>query len=343
MEHRKEINDCLVQWIRCKVEQEYPEDIALVCTYGSWLSGTMNRLSDVDCYFIPKTERSFAFARTFILEGVGYDIFPMSWERLEEIASLRSPMQPLVGDVQILYCADPADLERFRALQQQMLNNLQDDAYVRRIAEDKCREAAGILTVPSRKAAAHAATVLAYAATVCCREYNRLGMKGQYADLVRLAPWAADHYQRIVESENAAGAMTAARAFLEVTCARLGLGIPEIAPEMPEKQPVRIDTDILRDIYQEICSTFNKIYIFCETGNAIGAFYAAGGLQYELDECMAFGIPAYPLLDDFNHRELPAFAEHTRRIEAQLVRFIENGGTRLKRYASFGEFERDAK
>ena len=37
------------------------------------------------------------------------------------------------------------------------------------------------------------------------------------------------------------------------------------------------------------------------------------------------------------------FAEHTRRIEAQLVRFIENGGTRLKRYASFGEFERDAK
>ena len=48
------------------------------------LSGTMNRLSDVDCYFIPKTERAYSFARTFMIEGVGYDIYPMSWERLEE-------------------------------------------------------------------------------------------------------------------------------------------------------------------------------------------------------------------------------------------------------------------
>jgi len=341
MEHRKEINDKLVQWIRRKVEQEYPEDIAMVCVYGSWLSGTMNRLSDVDCYFIPKTERAYSFARTFMIEGVGYDIYPMSWERLEEIAQLHSPMQPLLGDVQILYCADSAALEQFRKLEQQMLANLRENHYVRSIAADKCLEAARILRSHSRKAAAHAATVLAYAATICCREYNRLGMKGQYADLVRLAPWAADCYRQIAQSENADGAMAAAKGFLEAACARLGFVIPEAAPEMPQQQTVRIDTDILRDIYQEICSTFNKIYICCETGNAIGAFYAAGGLQYELDDCMAFGIPAYPLLDGFDSQALSRFAEHTRRIESDLVRFIETGGSRLVRYGSFAEFEKN--
>ena len=116
MEHRKHINDRLVQWIRRKAEQEFSEDISLVCVYGSWLNGTANRLSDVDCYFIPKKQRGYDFARTFILEGVGYDIFPLSWERLEKMASLEDGMQPLLGDVQVIWQDGSASVDRLKAL-----------------------------------------------------------------------------------------------------------------------------------------------------------------------------------------------------------------------------------
>ncbi len=58
----------------------------------------------MDCCFIPKTERGYEMAAGFILEGVGYDIFPMSWERIERIACLRENLTPLVGDAEIIFC-----------------------------------------------------------------------------------------------------------------------------------------------------------------------------------------------------------------------------------------------
>lgn len=90
MQKRKEINDRLIQWIKNKVKTEYADDISLVCIYGSYLNGTANSKSDVDCYFVPKTTRGYEMAVTFILDGVGYDIFPMTWERLGAIAELRT-------------------------------------------------------------------------------------------------------------------------------------------------------------------------------------------------------------------------------------------------------------
>ena len=51
--NRKEINDKIVSWIINKVKTEYADDISIVLIYGSYVNGTANRKSDVDCYFIP--------------------------------------------------------------------------------------------------------------------------------------------------------------------------------------------------------------------------------------------------------------------------------------------------
>ena len=50
MEKRKEINDKLVKWILHKVKTEYAIDVSLVLIYGSYVNGTANSKSDVDCY-----------------------------------------------------------------------------------------------------------------------------------------------------------------------------------------------------------------------------------------------------------------------------------------------------
>ena len=94
---RKQLNDQLVRWLRERAAGAFAGELSLVVSYGSHWNGTAGPLSDVDCYFVPKTERGQEFGGQFILQGVGYDIFPMSWERLGNIARLEESLAPLVG------------------------------------------------------------------------------------------------------------------------------------------------------------------------------------------------------------------------------------------------------
>ena len=194
MERRKEINSRLVRWITEKVEREYAEDISLVLIYGSYVNGTANSRSDVDCCFIPKTERGYEMATGFILEGVGYDVFSMSWERVERIACLRENLTPLVGDVEIIFCGSAEDMARFRGMQEKLQCCLADGAYVRKIAEERCREAGrlcGMLEhvrteTEAWKLAGMVIMTLADAVAVFQHGYFHFGLKQQFEDLMKL-------------------------------------------------------------------------------------------------------------------------------------------------------------
>ena len=349
MDHRKAINASLADWIKRKVETEYPQDIGLVCVYGSWLNGTMNARSDVDCYFVPETERSLEFAQTFLLEGVGYDIYPANWQRLEDIAALHSPMQPLLGDIQILYGTEAA-MARLEKLRETMWANLADTAYRQRIAWERCELAANSLAEVAEVAenarlwetAGFVIAVLADAVAVSRGEYFHFGVKRQFEDLVEGFPgWVADGYRAVVEADSGAHAVAAAHSFLEAVCA--AVGAPCAAPVAAGKTPVSgpVDAGILADIYQEICSTFIKIYISSQAGNAPLAFRSAASLQGELREMRAFGCPEMYLLEDYHFTRLEDLAKTTARVEEKLVSFIrENGGT-IRAYDSFAAFEED--
>ena len=87
-------NDMIIEWAIKKIEKEYKDDVSLLLTYGSYENGTDNLLSDVDFYFIPKTENAYKLSKTFIVEGVGFDLFPMSWERVEGISEFNEVLTP---------------------------------------------------------------------------------------------------------------------------------------------------------------------------------------------------------------------------------------------------------
>ena len=175
-------------------QREYAEDISLVLIYGSYVNGTANSRSDVDCCFIPKTERGYEMATGFILEGVGYDVFSMSWERVERIACLRENLTPLVGDVEIIFCGSAEDMARFRGMQEKLQCCLADGAYVRKIAEERCREAGrlcGMLEhvrteTEAWKLAGMVIMTLADAVAVFQHGYFHFGLKQQFEDLMKL-------------------------------------------------------------------------------------------------------------------------------------------------------------
>lgn len=141
-------------------------------------------------------------------------------------------------------------------------------------------------------------------------------------------------YRSVVKASGGDEAAACARKMLADVCRHLGIAVPvQAAVEDASPGGGAIDGMQLAGLYEEISSTFNKIYVCCEAGNAVLAFLSAVCLQRELDE-----VGEYDLLEAYDHRALDRLAEAARRIEAELVGLIEENGGRIRRYGSFEEF-----
>lgn len=353
MEKRRELNNKIVDWIIDRVKKEYADDISLVLIYGSYINGTANSKSDVDCYYIPRTERGYQMAVDFIIDGVGYDVFPMSWERVAQIADLQEELLPLVGDVQIIYYHDASDLEHFKALQERLKRNLLNEDYVKRIAVKRCEQAnrmcsqirAGHKLSDIRKLAGMIIMTLADAVAVYNHDYFHFGLKKQYEDLQNNFPDVpceiADEYKNVVEAGDGNDVIEHTLKMFKAVCQYLNITLASEEVIVDETVEVNtVDGSWLAGLYEEISSTFNKIYVCCESGNYILAFLSAVCLQRDLDEgAREAGCPAYDLLSEYKYDELDLFSVKTHEVECNLVRLITENDGYIKKFNDFEQFE----
>ena len=334
----KQTRDQLVDWIGNTVRRHYAGAVALVCLYGSHINGTADVRSDVDCYFVPKTPEGTAFARTFLLEGVGYDLFPMSWQRLEAIAQLEQSHQPLVGDVQVLYADSPADLERLEAVQRRLRDNLADPVFRGRAAQERFARACSRLPQAAddlKTARLKAGGLLMDVAEVFAfgqGAYYHYGLKRQFPDLLalpQLLDGLEEDYLAVLKADTPA----------EISCAcqRLLQRCPW--PVLQNQQPVewgeRPPAAQLAGLYEEISSTFLKIYRCAAVGDRVLAFLSAVCLQWEL--------PWTDLLSGWRYDAPATLAETARKVENQLRQELKQAGISLKDYQTFTEFEQAQK
>ena len=80
-------------------------------------------------FFVPATERGFQMANTFMIEDMGYDLFPISWERLENIANIEEPRMIFAfvkGEV--IYAKSEEDKKRFETIKAELFEWMQDKA-----------------------------------------------------------------------------------------------------------------------------------------------------------------------------------------------------------------------
>ncbi len=352
MNKRQDINDKVVGWIVDKVKTEYADDISLVILYGSYINGTAHSKSDVDCYYIPKTERGYDLEIKFIIDGVGYDLFPISWERVARIADLQECLLPLVGDVQVIYCRDSQDLERFKELQSKLHSNLSNDEYVKDMARKRCEDASRMCeqikmsnSLPEvRKIAGHIIMTLADAVAIYNHDYFHFGLKKQYEDLESNFPDVPQNivtgYKKVVTSLNQNDVIDRTVDLLKNVCDYMQITVESQEDLISNKVAAAEDINAswLAGLYEEISSTFNKIYVCCENSNYILAFLSAVCLQRELDDAKEAGSPSYDLLSYFDYRELGKLAQRTRVIEADFIELITNNGGNIKSYDNYDQF-----
>lgn len=348
---RKEYNDRLVGWIQRRAANRFSGDIALVAAYGSHFNGTSNPWSDVDCYFIPKGPRGEEFGADFILAGVGYDLFPISWERAQGIARLQEPLTPLIGDVTLLYADSPQDLERFHALQGELSRCLADEKLCHTRSLERFQKAVeaysrlGLGNLAVRRA--YAGRLLMLAAESVALEngaYFHFGLKRQFEELQELQkkpPNFLEAYLAVIRSETAPQMEAACKSLLRSLGAWLGADWqPVPVPPAPPSGKKNKKLGELAPWYEELCSTFQKLRVCRDDGNWILAFLTGACLQEELESLTAeYELPFFSVLDAYCCDDLGPLVRAADAVERDLAGRIEVCGGHIKRFATFEEFE----
>lgn len=347
----KSRNDRIFDWAIKKVKLEYSEDISLLVVYGSYINGTEDPMSDVDFYFIPKNEKANELGRTFIIEGIGYDLFPMMWERIEGLAALNESLTPLLGNVNIAYASSDEDRKRFEKLQGILYRNLTDLSFMHQKAVEKLAQALDAwsrLVVQSdlcncRLFAGVILLQLADSVAYQNLTYFKQGLKMQFADLKMMDNLPDDFikgYEAVIKANTVTEIKERCKKLI-ASCKDFLDSDIETAVHYPEKdklvsEPHDTDFHVLAEIYGEIISTFNKVYSSCENNNGILAFISAVCLQQVLNDV----VPDIRLdvLSDYNIADLSRFSASVKSSEAKLVKYITGGGAVIKSYNSVDEF-----
>ena len=117
MENKQRIIDAILE----KVKADYKDDVAILAVYGSYVMGTADARSDIDFFYVPKTDRALELTYQFIIDGIGYDLFPIRWDRILKIAAFDQPLAAVVTESKVIYAATDEDLERYESYRNNML------------------------------------------------------------------------------------------------------------------------------------------------------------------------------------------------------------------------------
>ena len=334
----------LTEWVIRKIKTEYPDDIALLVAVEGASVNNDGHGEPFD-YFIPATERGNELAQTFIIGGVGNDLYPRSWERTERTAELDDPATLCLGDARILYARSKDDEERFEAIRQRLFDNLANPAFVYKKALEKLDVAMDLYRTMMFEDRLWKVRCLAgyihdyLKISVAC--LNGTYWKAWHSGVLpAIAQWKelpgnfAENYRAIL-SASAAGELKSL-AHLLIVSARQFIALYKPESAGAAKKP---NYTWLADWYQELRTTWNRIYYYCEVKNADAAFVDACALQNELSIIAEeFGLDEMDLLGCFDALDLEPLSRRAVGLEKVIISAIESQGIKIKRYDTLEAF-----
>ena len=337
-------NLSLTDWVIDKIKKEYADDVALlVAVEGSSINNDRHGV-DFD-YFVPATERGNNLSQTFIINGIGNDLYPRSWERTEATAEMKDLATQCLGKAKILYAKSKEDEERFEAIRQRLFDNLNDPSFRYRKALENLDTAMSIYSnmmfqdelYRVRCQTGHVFHFLTVAVGCLNGSYQwdySLGFIGEISLWEKLPDEYLDIYRSILGAntvEQLKGLthqlITNTRRFIESFAKN---------ENTVNTQP---DYMWLAEWYQELKTCFSRIYYYCSNSNADSAFRDACNLQNELGIiCSAYSLETLDLLGEFDAYDLKLLADRTLLIEEKIIEVIESNGITIRRYDTLEAF-----
>lgn len=344
----------LTQWVIHKIENEYREDIALLIAIRGQ-SVNHDGHGEIFDYFIPETERGCELAQIFIIDGVGHDLYPRSWERMEKSASL-DEMTILLANAEILYARSSDSSDRFHALQQKLTTNLNDPAFVYCKALERLESATDIYrtllfeekSYRARSEASRIHLYLSQAVAFMNRTFTESPLYSEaqayqndpdsrmyHCPSLNLVPESFFTYaQKLLAAAQPEEITKIVHALIRTT----KNFVFEHKPEIKETSPV-IHYENLADWYQELSLTWRRIHYFCQNNMPQEAYTDACYLQDELIvAAQEFQIEELNLLDSFSADSLLRLDLRSQKLEQIIREILLKNGVKIREYSSMEEF-----
>jgi hypothetical protein len=334
----------LTQWAIEQIQKKYKDDIALLIA----ISG--HALED-DChgecfdYFVPANENGNRLGQTFIIDGVGHDLYPRSWQRIENMANFDDDFTYGLADAIILYYRSGEDLKRFRAMQDKLRANLADKGFMLKKALQKLDAAMDIYRTMMfedrlyqvRMAAGFIARYLSIAVAGINGTYFRKRLDLETVELARMKE-VPENFIQFFEAIVKARSVDELRRYSHEIISTTRKFIA--ARKQPNAPNTRMpDYEDLADWYEEGSLTWRRIYHHCDTHNYERVFPDAITLQYELNIIEEeFGLKEMDLLGCFDTEDLSAFRQRAGELERYVVSEIESQGFKLNKYDTLEQF-----
>ena len=343
-------NRKIIDAIIRKEQAVCPGAVALIGIYGSFQTGDIHPLSDLDLLILINDDRGWQLGKAFIQEdlGVGHDIYCTSWESLQQDAAFEHPHISKLMNSQIVYCADEKYREKLESLREKARKKLAEpfgeEDY--RKAEKELKEArccfADAMTAEElnevRRSAGGAVYFAENAVAMLNKTYFRKGVRRRYEELAAMER-KPDNLCGMIENVLAETTVNGLKEKLTLLMKGLASCFLQAKRQLPrEKKPACADT--LSGTYEEMLSNWHgKMMQAAESGDRHLAFMSLESLNEMLNDISSeTDIGMYGVLSAYDPGDLRKTADGFDRILQQYLSEYEKAGLRPARYADIDEF-----
>lgn len=266
-----------------KIRRDYPKDISIVAIYGSYVYDELTEISDLDLFFIPKTQRGYAMSQAFIYKDIGMDFWPVSWERAESMANYED-MVSLIAEAEVIYYGDEADRIRFQELKKRIIHGLTREEFVNKAKESVSKASDVYFEMLDDQEDFHRVKVLSvgvmkHLAQALILNDNTYVKRGGEKFIMQAGGTkkTPDEFtgvcRELAESRDAESIIS--------YCQDLILGVRRTV--YADAAKVKASQEYYEGFYEELKSTYNKIHSACEEDNCMSALLAMESIEMETE------------------------------------------------------------
>ena len=350
MNSLENMNRKIIDAVIRKEQSVCPGAVALIGIYGSFQTGDIHPLSDLDLLILINDDRGWQLGKAFIQEdrGVGNDIYCTSWESLRRDAAYEHPHISKLMDSRIVYCADEKYRRELETLREQVRKKLAEpfgeEDYrkaEKEMKEARCCYADAMTAEEMNKVRRNAGGVIYFAENALAllnKTYFRKGVSRRYEELDAMEK-KPDNLCGMIENVLAATTTDCLKEHLTQLMKGVESCFRQSREELPrEKKPAGADT--LSGTYEEMFSNWHgKMVQAAEKNDLHLAFMSLESLNEMLNDISGeVDIGMYDVLSVYDPGDLRKTADGFDRILGQYLGEYEKAGLRPARYADVDSF-----
>ncbi len=327
-----------------KIKKDYQDDVAIVVMMGSNLYQDTHNRSDLDLYFIPKTHRGYQLGFVFIIDGIGFDFWPISWERMERISRHEERIGSILIDGKILYYGNDDDLDRFNHLRDQAKDKSNQVLFIQK-ASDKINQVDDkyfrLMIAKDLSSARKEAIHIIYNVTEAISLLNQEPIKRGRGKLkseilnMKLIPHQFEDLYDTVFKENQLEEIKKAYQYLIIETKSL------------IKSHIRKVNNSFKDeaygFYEELINSYNKIAHACEIGDHQTALFAGVEIYQEIEGMLGHTDVSFDHLPDliqaYDPLHLELYGEVAKKHQKVLEKTFIDHGVAFRTFKDFSDLE----